>query len=179
MNLYFSLPSWPPGLKSRDWTFLQKVSTSPLIPPPTEPLSANRPLKTDQRPTPNAQLSQLSPPCVCFCAPSPPHPSPSNPNNCAREMGRLPSLKLTFSHLSMDGLEYDHFLLGFSLFSRAFAVSFREGNFHEFFLCQFVVSSSSRVFFKTAKPVDNAAAPIALAANIRRHPGLFVHAQRA
>ena len=35
------------------------------------------------------------------------------------------------------------------------------------------------VFFKTAKPVDNAAAPIALAANIRRHPGLFVHAQRA
>ena len=41
----------------------------------------------------------------------------------------LPSLKLTFSPLKMDGwkmLEDNTFLLGFTLFSGAFAVSFRE-----------------------------------------------------
>ena len=37
----------------------------------------------------------------------------------------LPSLKLTFSPLKMDKLEYDRFLLGFSLFSGATLVSGR------------------------------------------------------
>ena len=37
-----------------------------------------------------------------------------------------PSLKLTFSHLKMDGWKYDGFLLAKGLFSGAFAVSFRD-----------------------------------------------------
>ena len=40
--------------------------------------------------------------------------------------GEIPSLKLTFSHLKMDGWKIN-FLLGAGLFSGAFAVSFREG----------------------------------------------------
>ena len=39
----------------------------------------------------------------------------------------IPSLKLTFSHLKMDGWNVS-FLLGCGLFSGAFAVSFREGS---------------------------------------------------
>ena len=43
----------------------------------------------------------------------------------------IPSLKLTISHLKMDGLEYDCFLLGFGLFFRGkLAVSFRECKNH-------------------------------------------------
>lgn len=73
IHLYFPLHLWP-RIKSRGWTFLQKVSTSPsihfqLIPTSLEPTWTGRP-------------------CVCFCAPSPLHPSP--PKNCARQMCSTP-----------------------------------------------------------------------------------------
>ena len=42
--------------------------------------------------------------------------------------GRVPSLKLTAKAPKYGWLEYDPFLLGFGLFSGAFAVSFREAS---------------------------------------------------
>ena len=38
-------------------------------------------------------------------------------------------------------LEYDPFLLGFGLFSGAFAVSFREGNFYKFPLFFYIMGT--------------------------------------
>ncbi len=41
----------------------------------------------------------------------------------------IPSPKLTFLPLKVDGWKMIHFLLGFALFSGAMSVSFREGIF--------------------------------------------------
>ena len=55
----------------------------------------------------------------------------------------VPSLKLTANAPENGWLEYDPFLLGFGLFSGAFAVSFREGIFLKQRIDVFFVFTSS------------------------------------